>query len=169
MWKLTKTKLSAQEIIERLGLEPLEKEGGMVVRSYTSRERIAERPAGTACYYLLSGGAYSHLHRLSGDEVYHFYLGDPVELTELLPDGSFRITVLGGDLLSGQKVQHAVPSGIWQGARLLPGGALALLGTTMCPGYDPNCYEHGERARLIRDYPDAAAWIERLTGEARFS
>lgn len=166
---MTKGKISAQDIIELLGLEPLENEGGMVVRSYTSREEIVGRPSGTAIYYLLSGDAYSHLHRLNGDEVYHFYLGDPVELTELLPDGSFRQTVLGSDLLNGQQVQHTVRSGHWQGSRLLPGGSFALLGTTMWPGYDPSCYEHGERDRLIRAYPGAAAWIERLTGEARFS
>lgn len=160
--------MTAKELIAALGLEPLPGEGGMSAQTYLSHFQIGGKAAGTAIYYLLTGEAFSHLHRLTGDEMYHFYLGSPVELTELLPDGTSRTTVLGQDVAGGQCVQHLVPAGVWQGSRLLPGGDFALLGTTMWPGYTPECYEHGDAAALTARYPQAAEAIARLTGEAKF-
>ncbi len=160
--------MTAKELIASLGLEPLPGEGGMSAQTYLSHFQIDGKAAGTAIYYLLTGEAFSHLHRLTGDEMYHFYLGSPVELTELLPDGTSRTTVLGQDVARGQRVQHLVPAGVWQGSRLLPGGDFALLGTTMWPGYTPECYEHGDAGVLTARYPQAAEAIARLTGEAKF-
>ena len=122
----------------------------------------------TAIFYLLRGSSFSHLHRLSGDELYHFYLGDPVELTELLPDGSVRTTTLGSGITHGECLQHLVPAGNWQGSRLKEGGSWALLGTTMCPGYRQDMYEHGDRAKLLRQYPSERDSILRLTGDVRY-
>ena len=163
-----KEKITAQEIIAHLRLSPLPGEGGMSLQTYISDKKIGDEPGGTAIYYLLTGEAFSHLHRLTGDEMYHFYLGDPVELTELLPDGSVKTTVLGSDLLGGQSVQHLVPAGHWQGSRLAAGGNWALMGTTMCPGYTDACYEHGDASELLAQYPEAEDRIALLTGEAKY-
>ena len=78
----------------------------------------------------------SALHRLPGDEVFHFYLGDPVRMLQLWPDGTSRKLVLGTDLGAGQVPQLVVPGGVWQGSVLVDGGAWALLGATMAPGFD---------------------------------
>ena len=161
------TELSVEELIKKLQLEPLPPEGGMHRQTYVSTLSIGGVPAGTAIYYLLSGEDFSHLHRLPRGEMYHFYLGDPVELTELLPDGTFRRTVLGQDLGAGQEVQHMVEPGTWQGSRLAPGGRFALMGTTMCPGFTPDCYEQGDRETLLAAYPGAAEEIMQLTKERR--
>ena len=168
MTDVREEKVTAQKLIELLGLSPLPGEGGMSLQTYISNKKIGEEPGGTAIYYLLTGEAFSHLHRLTGDEVYHFYLGDPVELLELLPDGTSRTTILGQDVLGGQKVQHLVPAGHWQGSRLAEGGSFALMGTTMCPGYTDACYEHGNAEELKRQYPQAKGSIEGLTGEAKY-
>ena len=157
--------ITAKVLIEQLGLSPLPGEGGMSLQTYLSDKTIGDEPGGTAIYYLLTGKAYSHLHRLTGDEMYHFYLGDPVELVELLPDGTVKTTILGQDILNGQKVQHLVPAGHWQGSRLVDGGSFALMGTTMCPGYTDACYEHADEEALKKEYPQAKEAIERLTGE----
>lgn len=164
----TMQKPTAEQLIEMLGLSPLPEEGGMTNQTYLSRWTIGEEPGGTCIYYLLSGEAFSHLHRLTGDEIYHFYLGDPVELVELLPDGTSKVTTLGQDLLNGQKVQHLVPAGHWQGSRLKDGGSWALMGTTMCPGYTDACYEHGDAEALKGQYPVAEEAIRKLTGEAKY-
>ena len=42
--------------------------------------------------------------RLPTDEIWHFYLGDPAEMTLLFPDGSSRQVTLGQDLLAGQQL-----------------------------------------------------------------
>src|SRR3990170_7895847 len=109
--------LTADQIIKLLGLEPLLEEGGLFRQTYRSAEQIpasampprygAPRRFATAIYYLLTDDpdSFSALHRLKTDEGYHFYLGDPVEMLLLRPDGSGDRVVLGQDLAAGQRVQ----------------------------------------------------------------
>jgi predicted cupin superfamily sugar epimerase len=121
------------------------------------------RAAGTAIYYLLTPETFSALHRLRGDEVFHFYLGDPVDMLQLSPDGLGKWVTLGSDLESGQQPQVVVPAGVWQGSKLRPGGQYALLGTTMAPGFDVADFELGRREELLAAYPDFAEAIQGLT------
>ncbi|MBN1284831.1 MAG: cupin domain-containing protein [Anaerolineae bacterium] len=165
--------LTAQDIIELLRLVPLEAEGGLYRQTYKSADAVpvavlpsryrAYRSFGTAIYYLLTPGVCSTLHRLLTDEVYHFYLGDPVEMLWLNPDGTSQMLTLGQDIAGGQHVQLVVPHGVWQGSYLKPGGAYALMGTTMAPGFEPEDFEPGVRVALIAQYPDRAGLITRLT------
>lgn len=162
-------------LIETLGLQPLPKEGGMFRQSYKAAENIpaeilparytGPHPFGTAIYYLLTNSpdSFSALHCLPTDEIYHFYLGDPVEMLLLYPDGSGQVVILGQDLLNGQCVQLLVHRNVWQGSRLQDGGCFALLGTTMAPGYEDQDYLAGSRARLTRQYPEWSAWVNQLT------
>lgn len=160
---MERCKISANEVIKTLGLIPLEQEGGLVCETYRSKAMVGQDHAGTAIYYFLEGDMFSHFHRLKGDEIYHFYLGDPVELVELKLDGTVKKTVLGQDICNGESVQYLVSAGNWQGSRLINGGKWALLGTTMCPGYTDASYEHGDQETLIRIYPQAEEEIRRLT------
>lgn len=163
-----KEKLTAHEAAALLGLEPLPREGGMFRRTWQTAEERDGKPLSTAIYFLLTANSFSHLHRLPSDEVYHFYSGDPVELTLLGPEGQVCTVTLGSDLAAGQVPQTVVPAGWWQGSRLVPGGEWALLGTTMCPGYADEDYEHGDGSTLKAQYPAAAETIGLLTGEAVF-
>ena len=58
----------------------------------------------------------SAMHRLPSDEVYHFYLGDAVDLL-LLEETGGRVITLGPDILGGQVVIHGPsssrPPGSW--------------------------------------------------------
>lgn len=163
--------ISIDEVIETLGLVPLDVEGGMYKNAYDAEQLVDGRPICSVIYYLLSKDSFSHLHRLSTDEVYYFFLGDPVDLVELMPDGSHRVVTLGQNITQGECVQTVVKAGTWQGSRLKkqdgPYG-FALLGTSMAPAYDPDSYEHGQAKDLCQQYPDAKEWIECLTGEAVF-
>jgi predicted cupin superfamily sugar epimerase len=103
------------------------------------------------------------LHRHPTDEIYHFYLGDPVELLLLDPAGSSRRVVLGQEVFSGQHVQYVVPRDVWQGSRLIPGGDFALLGTTMAPGYTQPDFELAEKDIMLARYSEFAELIEHLT------
>jgi len=145
--------MTAAEIIQLLGLQPHPKEGGHFVETYRS-------PHSTAIYYLLTPATVSAMHRLNGDELFHFYAGDPVEMLHLFPDGTGHTCILGADLAAGQRPQIIVPGGVWQGARLVAGGQWALLGTTMAPGFAYADYETGPRAALVRHYP---SWRELIT------
>ena len=167
--------LTADQIIELLGLEPLPEEGGLFRQTYRSGEQIpaaalpsrygGPRRFATAIYYLLTDApdSFSALHRLKTYEVYHFYLGDPVEMLLLHPEGRGERLILGQDLAAGQRVQFVVPAGAWQGARLGPAGHYALLGTTMAPGYEQVDFELGNREELFGGYPEQAELIRALT------
>jgi predicted cupin superfamily sugar epimerase len=164
---------SAKEIQQSLNLQPLPIEGGYFVETYRSKFALiqqslpsgycGERSLSTAIYYMLTPDSFSAIHRLRGDEVYHFYLGDPVEMLVLKPDGRGETVVIGPDIGSGMRLQHVVPAGAWQGSRLAPGGKFALMGTTMSPGFDPADFEIGSRDELSARYPHYAALIAILT------
>jgi predicted cupin superfamily sugar epimerase len=117
----------------------------------------------TAIYYLLEPGTFSELHRVASDEIFHFYLGDPVEMLQLWPDGSAKRVLIGTDIESGMAPQLVVPHGVWQGARLVAGGKLALLGCTVSPGFEYADYESGSRQLLCEAYPEHTDMIRGLT------
>ncbi|WP_431047574.1 cupin domain-containing protein [Streptomyces sp. P1-3] len=147
------------------GLEPLPREGGLFRRMWAGPERGDGRPEGSAIVMLLTAepGDFSALHRLPSDEVWHFYLGDPLELLLLAPDGTSRSAVLGPHVLGGQHVQFTVPAGTWMGARVAADGAWSFFGCTMAPGFSDDGYEHGDAAELVARYPREAARIKELT------
>lgn len=164
---------TAQQIIKRLGLQPHPEEGGYFAETYKCQESIpsdglperypSPRPFGTAIFYLLTPDTVSALHRLASDEIFHFYLGDPVTMLQLHPDGSSEVLTLGQDILGGQRIQVVVPGGTWQGSFLEEGGEFALLGCTVAPGFEYADYEHGSRQELLDRYPDRRDLIVRLT------
>jgi predicted cupin superfamily sugar epimerase len=161
--------MTAEQLIRVLHLVPHPAEGGFFRETYRSSGTLepgapfsGARSQGTAIYYLLTHDTFSAMHRLPGDEIFHFYLGDPVEMLALHPDGSGEIVLLGPDL-ERMTVQHVVPGGTWQGSRLVAGGEWALLGTTMAPGFDFTDYLAGS-ADLLDAYPAHRAMIRQLLG-----
>jgi uncharacterized protein len=163
--------MSADDLIRHLGLQPHPKEGGYFRETYRAAESHANLPpryqgprsASTAIYYLLTPNTFSALHRLQTDEIFHFYLGDPIRMLQLDADGQGRTIVLGHDVLNGQQLQVLAPRGVWQGSCLEPGGAFALLGCTVAPGFEYADYESGDRQTLITQYPAFADMIRKLT------
>ena len=103
------------------------------------------------------------MHRLLSDEVYHFYLGDPVQLLTLSPAGA-GLMFLGADIMSGQHPQAVVPAGAWQGLKLVDGGEFALMGTTVSPAYRREDFELGDTEKLAERFPAHAGLIRELSG-----
>ncbi len=165
--------MDAERIIELLGLAPLPGEGGYYRETYRSVRSISQtilppdyhgdRPFGTAIYYLITPDSFSALHRLPGDEIFHFYLGYPAKMLRLSPDGGGETIILGADIEKGECSQCVVPGGVWQGIRLVEGGVFALFGATMSPGFDFADYESGDRDALMREYPMFKGMIREYT------
>ena len=169
--------LTAEELKKLLRLEPHPREGGWFRQTWRTQESIppdalparytaareAGRAAGTAIYYLLEPNTFSEMHRLASDEVFHFYLGDPVEMLQLLPNATGRRIVLGQNLAGDELPQTMVPHGVWQGSRLIPGGQFALLGCTVSPGFEYADYESGKRSELMLGWTEWAEFINHLT------
>ncbi len=149
--------MTAEDLIAELRLEPLPDEGGYFRETYRSATSIpgATKAHGTAIYFLITPDQFSALHRLPTDEVWHFYLGDPVEQIRLTDSGHLERVLLGQDIFANpkQEMQSVVPAGVWQGTRLAPGGTFALLGTTMAPGFDFDDLEMADGATLARQFP----------------
>ncbi|MEO1365910.1 MAG: cupin domain-containing protein [Acidobacteriota bacterium] len=165
---------TARRIARQLGLEP-HPEGGFYRETYASALSVRGADVGlgderrglsTAIYYLLTPDTFSEMHRLDADEVWHHYLGDPVEQLQLRDDGGDEggVVVLGPDLAADQRPQIIVPRGVWQGSRVAPGPhGFALCGTTMAPAFSFDGYEAGARDDLTRRFPAHRVLIEALT------
>ena len=165
--------LMADKLKELLGLRPHPIEGGYFAETYRSEQKLpadllgpaylSERLLATAIFYMLTPDTFSAMHKLPGDELFHFYLGDPIEMLQIAPSGSGQRFLLGHDLERGMRLQHNVPGEHWQGSRLVSGGRFALLGTTMSPGFDYADYITGDRAKLCAQFPAHAEMIAALT------
>ena len=165
--------LNAERIIEFFGMKPLSDEGGFYIETYRACERIERSGLGdrydgprcfsTAILYLLTAESFSRLHRVSSDEIFHFYLGSPVSMLQLPPNGGGRLVTLGSDILNGEKPQVIVKAGTWQGAFVREGADFALMGCTVSPGFEFADYQRADRDELIRLHPEMAELIVRLT------
>src|ERR671936_1722128 len=123
------SELSADEVRNLLKLEP-HATCGFVRVTFMSKERIAPgglpapfaagRPAGSALYFMVTPGAPVRLHRIRDDQLYHYYLGDPIEVLLLHENGTTERVIVGPDLRTGQCVQLLIPGNTFHMARLLP-------------------------------------------------
>jgi len=167
--------MTADDVKQLLQLEPLRMEGGFYRETYRSRWMVSPdylpegmqgmHSIGTAIYFLITPESYSRLHRLPGTEIFHFYMGDPAVMLQLMPDGTHQTITLGTDLASGARPQVVVRGHVWMGCKLAPGGKFALMGTTMAPGFAHSDYQGGVRDQLIEHYPAAADLIREYTRE----
>jgi predicted cupin superfamily sugar epimerase len=160
---------TADELRRLWGLTKMPQEDVLFTPTYESAGQGPDgKPLCTAIVAMVTAapGSFSDMHRLPTDEIWHFYLGDPVELLLLHPDGQDELVVLGGDVLGGQRVQTTVPSGTWMGARLRPGGEYGVYGNTMAPGFVAGDFELGDRTALGAQWPQRAELITALTRPA---
>jgi predicted cupin superfamily sugar epimerase len=130
----------ADALIARLGLKP-HPEGGHFRETFRDVGAFedgghpsAGRAYSTAIYFLLKKGEASRWHRVDAAEVWHFYLGSPLELKI-----GKAAHILGTDLAKGQAPQIVVPKGAWQAARSL--GDYTLVGCTVAPGFEFSGFE----------------------------
>ncbi|GAB4124553.1 MAG: cupin domain-containing protein [Roseiflexaceae bacterium] len=154
-----------EALIEHYQFEQLPIEGTLFRQMYRSASELdGHRPVGTAIIglYCEEPHSVSLFHKLSSDEVWHFYAGDPFRLVLLYPDGSSTDVIMGNNPFYGQHVQYVVPAGVWQAAHLIDGGRYALYGCTMAPGFTDESFIGGTMADLLPHYPDRADDIAAL-------
>jgi predicted cupin superfamily sugar epimerase len=161
--------LSPEQIRDLLKLEP-NQTCGYVRLTYKSALSIAPgglpapfadgRPLGTALYFMMTPEEPVKLHRILNDQLYHYYLGDPIELLLLYESGKSDLVQVGPDIASGQSVQLFIPGGTFHTARLIKGGKWFLGGSTEWPGVvvDEDV-QLGDEAALIAKFPDRATEI----------
>ncbi len=152
-----------EALINTYGLQPLIPEGGYFNKIYPLVDSNEVISRASAIYYLMSGSSFSSMHRLTGDEIWHYYSGDPVEQIQIYPDGTLKRIILGADPERGDLRMAVVPAGVWQGTKILNVKAgFALCGCTVIPEYTDESYTHGVFSDLVNLYPQHEETIARF-------
>ncbi len=158
--------MSAEEVRSALSLEP-HPTCGYVRITYLSDRRIAAgglaapfadgRPMGSALVFMVTPDRSVRLHRIRNDQLYHYYLGRPLELVMLLENGRSERAVMGPDIGAGQHLQLLIPGNTFHTARLSGKDGWFLGASTEWPGVEPRDVETGDLEALAARYPDVAA------------
>lgn len=130
--------MQSRDLIAHLELEP-HPEGGWYRQTFRDTDG-GERGHSTAIYYLLEAGQRSHWHRVrDAAEVWHYYAGAPLILRSAADGEPEQSTILGPDILKGERPQAIIPANVWQSAETL--GAYTLVGCTVSPGFSFDAFE----------------------------
>lgn len=157
--------LTAEQVIEALGLVP-HHTCGLVAQTFVSPHMLPEsalppgfagdRSLGAVMYFMVSAEARTRLHAIRSDQVYHHYLGDPLEVLLLYPDGTGEVRIVGNDLQAGMRPQLFIPGGTVHLSRVRQGRGYALLGTSEWIGVDPGDVLTPSAGELAARYPAMA-------------
>jgi uncharacterized protein len=168
--------LTADEIRALLKLEP-NATCGFVQLTYVSTQSIAAgglqppfadaRPMGSALYFMVTPTAPVRLHRIRNDQLYHYYLGDPLEVLLLHGGGTTERVVVGPDLRGGERVQLLIPGNTFHTAHLLGRRRWFLGASTEWPGVVPADVEIGDVEKLAAKYPGVAADLRAIKDSIR--
>ena len=149
-----------------LDLEPNATCGSVRV-SFVSKQAIAAgglpapfadgRPLGSALYFLVTPDSPVRLHRIRNEQLYHYYLGDPLEVFMLHGDGSSERVVVGPDIRGGERLQLLIPGNTFHTARVIGQARWFLGASTEWPGVVPADVEIGNVDELAENYPAVAA------------
>jgi predicted cupin superfamily sugar epimerase len=102
------------------------------------------RPMGSALYFMVTPTAPVRLHRIRNDQLYHYYLGDPLEVLQLL-----------------------IPGNTFHTARLAGRRRWFLGASTEWPGVVPSDVEIGQVEELAGKYPGVAADLRAIRDSIR--
>ena len=168
--------MTADEIRSLLKLEP-NATCGFVRVTFVSKQSIPagglpapfaeSRPLGSALYFLVTPEAPVRLHRIRNDQLYHYDLGDPIEVFLLHADGTTERIVVGPDLRSGQRVQLLIPGNTFHTARLIGAHHWFLGGSIEWPGVVPADVEIGNLDELAGKYPAVAADLRAIAASVQ--
>ncbi len=142
---------TAEQVIERLGMEPIPEEGAWFVAGPRTQELnaitvlLTTRPDG-----------FSAMHRRAVEEGWQWLAGAPAALLRLRRGGSGTLAYV-----AAERPQVLVRRSTWMGASTL--GDWTLLSCWCAPAFRPEHFELGDRARLVEQYPGFAAEITALT------
>lgn len=93
---------TAEEIVTALDLQP-HPEGGFYREMFRDSAGPEARGASTAIYYLLDVGQRSHWHRVDAAEVWHWYAGSPLALSQSADGVNLETQTLGGDVVRAER------------------------------------------------------------------
>ena len=122
---------NSDEIIKKLQMIP-HPEGGYFKESYRN-ENIS------LIYYILKKNEKSHWHRLTKNEILHFYNGDPLKLLISKDGKNIEEIILNNKNNNDQIFHYIVKAGTW--FSMESQGEYTLIGCTVAPPFDYDDFE----------------------------
>ena len=161
---------TAEQVAQALNLSG-HVEGGYYRRTYQADHRELVPTSGgdrylmTSIYYMLTRQSpIGHFHCNTSDIMHYYHLGDPVRYTLIYPDGKLETVVMGSDVTHGQVLQLMVKGGIWKASELLSNEyGYGLISEAVSPGFDFADMTLGEKQKLVAQFPQHQAILNRLT------
>ena len=124
-------------LITSLNMTP-HPEGGHFAETFRADDGSA-----SLIFYLLQQDERSHWHRLTKNEMLHFYDGDPLKLL-LSPDGvSIEEKTLGREAVNNEFYHRVVPKDTWFSMHST--GDWSLIGCTVSPAFSFDDFELAPR------------------------
>ena len=116
------------KLIEKLKMSP-HPEGGYFAESFRDKDNKI-----SLIYYLLKKNQRSHWHRLTKNEILHFYEGHPLSV-HISKDGKTSNTKILGNNIDKKETAHlVVKAGSW--FSMISLGNYSLIGCTVAPGFN---------------------------------
>jgi len=117
-----------EKLIKQLKMLP-HPEGGYFVESFHDKNNAV-----SLIYYLLMKNQKSHWHRLTKNEILHFYDGYPLAV-HISKDGKIKNTkILGRNIYNNENMHLVVNAGNW--FSMTTKGDYSLIGCTVAPAFD---------------------------------
>ena len=163
--------MKANEIIKNFDLTA-HPEGGYFKEIYRSKGEIASENLGvdfegnrnycTSIYFLLTSYKFSAFHKISQDEIWHFYTGTTLKLHQISPEGEYSHIFIGNDFANDEIPQYTVPAHYYFAAEVIKKDSFSFVGCTVSPGFDFRDFVLPSCKTLISKFPKHKAIIEQL-------
>ena len=121
------------DLIKKLKLTP-HPEGGHFAESFRDNKGNV-----SLIYYLLKEGETSHWHKLTKNEILHFYDGDPIEIFLSKDKKEVSTIILGRNINNQEYLHYVIKSQTWFGMKST--GSWSLIGCTVSPAFDYSDFE----------------------------
>ena len=146
-----------QTIIEKLRLEP-HPEGGYYRQIY-GNDGSGKKDVSTI-YYMLTANDISAFHRLHGVvEIWYYHAGEPLNLYVIDARGNLVVH----NLSPNEEMQVVIQPEEWFAAEIPSKNGFCLVGCAVAPAFTFENFELADKNELLRQYPQYAELIERLT------
>ena len=123
----------SEEIIKKLKMIP-HPEGGYFSESFRDENNNI-----SLIYYLLKKDQVSHWHRLTKNEVLHFYKGDSMSVNISIDGKKLNTLILGNNISRNENMHIIVKAGSWFSMK--SNGKYSLIGCTVAPGFNYSDFE----------------------------
>ena len=124
---------NSNEIIKKLKMIP-HPEGGYFVESFRDKSNAV-----SLIYYLLKKNQKSHWHRLTKNEILHFYDGYSMNVHISKDSKTSYTKILGKNIDNNESLHLVITAGSW--FSMTSSGIYSLIGCTVAPGFDYKDFE----------------------------